>query len=227
MLIQNHGQSIFGSKPLLRFSRTQYGIFKHFQDANLLTLVIRIPQSSGLFHHRRDRRYCRARAGQNSRHDRQLFYVCFARSHADSCLRRPPRQHVFAVAKEKTVWRQRPETQSTGHFRILRKKRTQRRNRTAAGDPFSADSQRGPRRRRHASPDELQGDCVARRRRPQYFYWRSGGRGDGRRRTVTLFHLRDRKSTRLNSSHVSISYAVFCLKKKIDELRCASSSISL
>src|SRR5690625_6837621 len=31
--------------------------------------------------------------------------------------------------------------------------------------------------------------------------------------------LRDRKSTRLNSSHVAISYAVFCLKKKkiIDE----------
>src|SRR5699024_12381685 len=28
------------------------------------------------------------------------------------------------------------------------------------------------------------------------------------------FTLRDRKSTRLNSSHVSISYAVFCLKKK-------------
>src|SRR5438067_3605203 len=27
----------------------------------------------------------------------------------------------------------------------------------------------------------------------------------------------DRKSTRLNSSHVSISYAVFCLKKKISE----------
>src|SRR5699024_11943905 len=26
--------------------------------------------------------------------------------------------------------------------------------------------------------------------------------------------IRDRKSTRLNSSHVSISYAVFCLKKK-------------
>src|SRR5690606_39922405 len=28
--------------------------------------------------------------------------------------------------------------------------------------------------------------------------------------------LRDRKSTRLNSSHVKISYAVFCLKKKKD-----------
>src|SRR5690242_21614905 len=27
-------------------------------------------------------------------------------------------------------------------------------------------------------------------------------------------HHRDRKSTRLNSSHMSISYAVFCLKKK-------------
>src|SRR5690349_21981379 len=30
---------------------------------------------------------------------------------------------------------------------------------------------------------------------------------------------RDRKSTRLNSSHVEISYAVFCLKKKTSELR--------
>src|SRR5699024_363628 len=29
---------------------------------------------------------------------------------------------------------------------------------------------------------------------------------------------RDRKSTRLNSSHVSISYAVFCLKKKKNNL---------
>src|SRR5690606_40357953 len=28
--------------------------------------------------------------------------------------------------------------------------------------------------------------------------------------------LKDRKSTRLNSSHVKISYAVFCLKKKKD-----------
>src|SRR5690625_6746460 len=28
----------------------------------------------------------------------------------------------------------------------------------------------------------------------------------------------DRKSTRLNSSHVAISYAVFCLKKKIEDI---------
>src|SRR5690625_6712840 len=32
-------------------------------------------------------------------------------------------------------------------------------------------------------------------------------------KTVREF-LKDRKSTRLNSSHVAISYAVFCLKKK-------------
>src|SRR2546426_2532467 len=33
-------------------------------------------------------------------------------------------------------------------------------------------------------------------------------------RAVTLSGTRDRKSTRLNSSHLVISYAVFCLKKK-------------
>src|SRR5439155_21623174 len=31
---------------------------------------------------------------------------------------------------------------------------------------------------------------------------------------VEILQRRDRKSTRLNSSHVAISYAVFCLKKK-------------
>src|SRR5690625_6359449 len=31
--------------------------------------------------------------------------------------------------------------------------------------------------------------------------------------------VRDRKSTRLNSSHVAISYAVFCLKKKRENHR--------
>src|SRR5207253_5939691 len=35
--------------------------------------------------------------------------------------------------------------------------------------------------------------------------------GDYKRYRITK---RDRKSTRLNSSHVAISYAVFCLKKK-------------
>src|SRR5207253_10472946 len=37
--------------------------------------------------------------------------------------------------------------------------------------------------------------------------------GDGGRRSRRRSS-RDRKSTRLNSSHVAISYAVFCLKKK-------------
>src|SRR5690242_21026322 len=38
------------------------------------------------------------------------------------------------------------------------------------------------------------------------------GHGDGD--AVRLGRRGDRKSTRLNSSHMSISYAVFCLKKK-------------
>src|SRR5438094_3345181 len=35
-----------------------------------------------------------------------------------------------------------------------------------------------------------------------------------RRDDITRLGVRDRKSTRLNSSHRTISYAVFCLKKK-------------
>src|SRR5258708_20600143 len=43
----------------------------------------------------------------------------------------------------------------------------------------------------------------------------------------TSKHLRDRKSTRLNSSHQIISYAVFCLKKKkIARLRTANHTIT-
>src|SRR5689334_24284992 len=45
---------------------------------------------------------------------------------------------------------------------------------------------------------------------------RTSGRWPGTRprRDDTAARRRDRKSTRLNSSHSSISYAVFCLKKK-------------
>src|SRR5438477_9765844 len=46
---------------------------------------------------------------------------------------------------------------------------------------------------------------------PEAFHARVGGED--------VVHELDRKSTRLNSSHMSISYAVFCLKKK----RCASN----
>src|SRR3712207_7342205 len=42
-----------------------------------------------------------------------------------------------------------------------------------------------------------------------------GGAGSGSSQIVyTMSMFLDRKSTRLNSSHANISYAVFCLKKK-------------
>src|SRR5206468_8001711 len=53
-------------------------------------------------------------------------------------------------------------------------------------------------------PDRVRG---ARRGEPRH----PAGRVRGARRPQRL---RDRKSTRLNSSHDQISYAVFCLKKK-------------
>src|SRR5437773_7737374 len=42
-----------------------------------------------------------------------------------------------------------------------------------------------------------------------------GGRPLSPARRLVHHNARDRKSTRLNSSHITISYAVFCLKKKI------------
>src|SRR5258707_3897469 len=61
------------------------------------------------------------------------------------------------------------------------------------------------RKRLRASPDD--GGRIVRRLRV-----------DGSRihhpRVPKEIALRDRKSTRLNSSHANISYAVFCLKKK-------------
>src|SRR5690625_6255821 len=50
------------------------------------------------------------------------------------------------------------------------------------------------------------------RRCPTSSALRSAATGSGRRCAEP--GRRDRKSTRLNSSHVAISYAVFCLKKK-------------
>src|SRR2546430_4529897 len=43
------------------------------------------------------------------------------------------------------------------------------------------------------------------------------------RRSVLLYDGGDRKSTRLNSSHSQISYAVFCLKQKSKQLISANS----
>src|SRR2546429_3539374 len=46
----------------------------------------------------------------------------------------------------------------------------------------------------------------------------AGGAGGGRSQYSSGRERRDRKSTRLNSSHGYISYAVFCLKKKKQKL---------
>src|SRR3712207_8453451 len=43
---------------------------------------------------------------------------------------------------------------------------------------------------------------------------RGKGEESGRERAAETGRCQDRKSTRLNSSHANISYAVFCLKKK-------------
>src|SRR5438067_8417776 len=65
---------------------------------------------------------------------------------------------------------------------------------------------------------------LFRSRRPEPAFWRLplasnrpldfGARGSQRFWQLRRQPEIDRKSTRLNSSHVSISYAVFCLKKK-------------
>src|SRR5438067_10468431 len=61
------------------------------------------------------------------------------------------------------------------------------------------------------SRDHFRSTQIAHWNIPAALRWRHSlpSRGS-RRRSPAL----DRKSTRLNSSHVSISYAVFCLKKK-------------
>src|SRR2546430_13092805 len=74
--------------------------------------------------------------------------------------------------------------------------------------PYTTLFRSAPARRRNGD-SRLAGRGGADRARPGRM---AGGRaiqrGDRRRRAL------DRKSTRLNSSHSQISYAVFCLKKK-------------
>src|SRR2546426_5964276 len=55
-------------------------------------------------------------------------------------------------------------------------------------------------------------------RLPSLFPNRSAHRDVVRDGRVDRLPIRDRKSTRLNSSHLVISYAVFCLKKKNNDL---------
>src|SRR5690349_23910735 len=67
--------------------------------------------------------------------------------------------------------------------------------------------------------DVRQPATVMRRRQ----FLGEGGRDGGQIHMDQAFGGADRKSTRLNSSHVEISYAVFCLKKKIRG--CCSSCV--
>ena len=46
-------------------------------------------------------------------------------------------------------------------------------------------------------------------------------RGRNKLKLYLMCEIPDRKSTRLNSSHRCISYAVFCLKKKKSKMNCA------
>src|SRR3712207_8865114 len=66
------------------------------------------------------------------------------------------------------------------------------------------------------SPDPPQRPPARARRRAAAPSGGSRGppRGDVLRAKRDLHGKKDRKSTRLNSSHANISYAVFCLKKK-------------
>src|SRR5438445_8370746 len=52
-------------------------------------------------------------------------------------------------------------------------------------------------------------------------------RGGARLRRRAAVAELDRKSTRLNSSHANISYAVFCLKKKSDHTPALRGSLQL
>src|SRR3712207_9150115 len=71
--------------------------------------------------------------------------------------------------------------------------------------------------------------CAAGRTRPDGCNRRRSAtsRSRDRRRCGTRRHprLQDRKSTRLNSSHANISYAVFCLKKKKKQSTTSTTTI--
>src|SRR5439155_25758094 len=87
-----------------------------------------------------------------------------------------------------------------------------------------------PHRHLHSFPTRRSSDLDSRRRdhdrgtasRPEKFLHAANehvrierlGQDAVRTNTTRPLLIEDRKSTRLNSSHVAISYAVFCLKKK-------------
>src|SRR2546426_5779952 len=78
--------------------------------------------------------------------------------------------------------------------------------------PISGDRrQQGVPRRRRGKPDRAGAGVAASARRALGL---GAGAGEPRPAGGDARRCGDRKSTRLNSSHLVISYAVFCLKKK-------------
>src|SRR5262245_62188819 len=83
------------------------------------------------------------------------------------------------------------------------------RDNIGGGAASGADQYRFHGSRTEVAPSDI-GSAVHHKRMPAL------GLGDEAHALRTdPFHFADRKSTRLNSSHLGISYAVFCLKKKI------------
>src|SRR3712207_8392894 len=74
---------------------------------------------------------------------------------------------------------------------------------------FRSPFRRARRRTRWPERECPERECQAREGRPP-----RDGAGNAR-----ALDAKDRKSTRLNSSHANISYAVFCLKKKKARVR--------
>src|SRR5207302_3363607 len=66
-------------------------------------------------------------------------------------------------------------------------------------------------KRNHCRTGTLHHDMTAQQRQSRPVQRHSAG---AQPHALFVGNLQDRKSTRLNSSHVKISYAVFCLKKK-------------
>src|SRR5437762_8171598 len=71
-------------------------------------------------------------------------------------------------------------------------------------------------RERRAGDDGEKREERAERERGQARYSLADGAAEREHAAETHQRAADRKSTRLNSSHRCISYAVFCLKKKIN-----------
>src|SRR5207253_10436754 len=122
-----------------------------------------------------------------------------------------------------------PPTSRTTTSRPRRRKSTARRKNqrkpraTVRARPIANPKQKARRRRpppaaRIAVATETPGSSIAARIDEALFDRRAAGVGAARHHdlgpALPADVARDRKSTRLNSSHVAISYAVFCLKKK-------------